>query len=55
MTPETQSELAENMRAEILAIVKKYENHEHLSTFTADLEAVADELGACIEDTEDVE
>ena len=51
----TQNELAEEMRASILALVKKYEKHEHLSTFTADLEAVASELGAVIEDTEGVE
>lgn len=50
-----ETQLAEDFRAEILALVKKYENQEHLSTFTADLEAVADEVGACIEDTEDVE
>lgn len=49
------TKLAEDFRAEILALVKKYECHEHLSTFTADLLAVADEVGACIEDVEDVE
>lgn len=52
---DTQTELAENFRAEILALVKKYEHNEHLSSFTADLEAVADEVGACIEDVGDVE
>lgn len=55
MSNHAEGQLAEDMRAEILAIVKKYEKHEHLSTFASDLEAVADELGACIEDTEDVE
>lgn len=49
------SQLAEEMRAEILTIVEKYKAHKDLGTFACDLEAVADEIGACIEDTEDVE
>lgn len=55
MTPGRESELAADFVKEIRALAKKYENYEHLVTFTGDLENVAEEVEACIEDTEDVE
>lgn len=55
MTPDREAELAVEFQKEIRALAKKYENYEHLATFTADLENVAEEVEACIEDTEDVE
>lgn len=50
-----QTALAQALEKEIRALVKKYAGHEHLSVFTDELENVAEEIAASLEDTEDVE
>lgn len=55
MADNKETQLAVDLQAEILALVKKYESHEHLTSFTSDLENIAEEIDACLEDVEGVE
>lgn len=55
MTPDEESATAVELRDKLKALIEKYGKYEHLAPFTSDLENIAEELDAAIEDTDDVE